>query len=60
MKNLEIRMMIKNNRLYHYEVAAKLGVSEYTLCRWLREELSDEKKGKILEAINSIVCGDKE
>lgn len=60
MKNLEIRMMIQNNRLYHYEVAAKLGVSEYTLCRWLREELSDEKKGKILEAINSIVGGDKE
>ena len=60
MKNLEIRMMIKNNRLYHYEVAQKLGVSEYTLCRWLREELSDERKGIIIDAITSIVCGDKE
>lgn len=60
MKNLEIRMIIKKNRLCHYEVAAKLGISEYTLCRWLREELSDERKGIILEAINSIVGGDKE
>ena len=59
MNNLDIRIKIKENRLCHYEVAAKIGVSEYTLCRWLREELSEDKRNTILKAISDIVGGDK-
>ena len=55
MKNLDIRMRIKENRLCHYEVAAQIGVSEYTLCRWLREELSAEKKEAVNKAIDYII-----
>ena len=55
MKNLEIRMRIKENRLCHYEVAAQIGISEYTLCRWLREELSAENKETVNKAIDSII-----
>lgn len=54
MKNLDIRMEIKQKRLYHYEVAEKLGVSEYTFCVWLRKELTTEKKNAILAAIDEL------
>lgn len=59
MNNLDIRIKIKENRLCHYEVAAKIGVSEYTLCRWLRTELSEDKRNTILKAISDIIGGDK-
>lgn len=55
MNNLDIRIKIKENRLCHYEVAAQMGVSEYTLCRWLRMELSEDKRNAILKAISEIV-----
>ncbi len=48
-------MKIKQNRLCHYEVAKALGISEVTLCRWLRDELSEDKKETIMSAIDSIV-----
>ena len=38
----------------------QLHISEYTFCRWLRQELSDEKKNKIYEAIKEIVGGENE
>mgnify|MGYP003321516577 CR=1 FL=1 len=59
MHNLDIRIKIKENRLCHYEVAAKIGISEYTLCRWLRTELSEDKRNAILQAITDIIGGDK-
>lgn len=43
MENLEIRQLIKKYRLFHYEVAEECGVTEYTFCKWLRNELSEER-----------------
>lgn len=57
MKNLDIRLMIKENRLCHYEVAREIGISEFTFCKWLREELSNDKRKLILSAIDKIVKG---
>ena len=54
MKNLEIRMKIKESRFCHYEIAQQMGISEYTLCVWLRNELSEEKKKNILKAIDEL------
>lgn len=59
MYNLDVRLAIKQNRLCHYEVANKIGISEATLCRWLREELSEVKRNTILKAISDIIGGDK-
>ncbi len=59
MYNLEIRMKIKQNRLCHYEVAKKIGISEATFCRWLREELSEEKKSLVLSAIDKVLRGER-
>lgn len=54
MKNIDIRLAIVNKRLKNYEVAAACGVSEFTFSRWLREELPQEKKKRILDAIESL------
>lgn len=59
MKNLDIRMAIREKRLHHYEVAARIGISEYTLCRWLREDLTEERKDSILKAISEIIGGEQ-
>ena len=59
MNNFEIREAMKENRLYNYEVAAALGVSEFTLSRKLRNELGQEEKEKILEVIEKLVKGAK-
>jgi len=52
MKNLDIRLKIKKNRLCHYEIAQQIGISEVTFCVWLRKELSEERKTKVLQAID--------
>lgn len=56
MANREIRDLILKHRLRHYEVSAQLCVSECTLSRWLRKELSEDKKAEIVEAINKLVA----
>lgn len=49
--NLEVRKAITKRRLKHYEVASMLGITQYTFSHWLQTELTDEKKQKILKAI---------
>ena len=51
-------MLIKKNRLCHYEVAKEIGISEFTFCKWLREELSEDKKKLVFSAIDRIVRGE--
>lgn len=57
MNNLEIRQAMKEKRLYNYEVASALGISEFTLSRKLRNELRQEEKEKILEVIEKLAKG---
>lgn len=51
MNNKDIRELIKAAGLHHYQVADLCGVSETTFVRWLRHELTPEKRGMIMEAI---------
>lgn len=48
MNNIEIRNALKERRIYNYELAEMLGISEFTLSRKLRKELPEEEKQKIL------------
>lgn len=54
MNNLEVRVAIKNARLFNYEVAAELGISETYFSRKLRKELPDEEREKILTIIDKL------
>lgn len=58
MKNLNIKQTIKESRILQYEIAAKIGISEYTLCKWFRKELTTEQQEKILAAIAEIKAGE--
>ena len=49
--NKDIKALIKAAGLHQYEVADLCGISETTLVRWLRYELSPEKREMILSAI---------
>lgn len=53
-RNNDIRAAAKANGVYLYEIAEKIGVSEPTLIRYLRKELSGSMKAKALAAIEEI------
>ena len=59
MYNLDVRLKIKQNSLCHYEVAREMGVSEFTFCKWLRKEMSEDKKKLVLSAIDKIIRGER-
>ena len=52
MANEDIRQAIKDAGLKHWELANIMKISENTLVRRLREELSKKDKEKILETIH--------
>ena len=53
-QNIQIRSAAKKSGVRLWEVAERWGVSEFTLCRRLRRELSAEDKSAILEIIKEI------
>ncbi len=53
-RNNDVRSAAKENGVYLYEIAEKLGVSEPTFIRWLRKELDEPTKRKALAAIEQI------
>ena len=55
MANSEIRDLIFIHRLRHYEVSGKLGISECTLSRWLRTEMTPARKEQVLRAVNELI-----
>ena len=54
--NADIRTAIRESSLCQYQVAEKIGVSEFTFIRWMRNELSDERKQRILAAIKELAA----
>lgn len=57
-KNFELRQKVENSGIFYWQIAEKLGVSDATLCRWLRHELSNEKKSQIFAAITELEAGE--
>ena len=54
MANLIIRDELKTRGVRHWELAHELGVSEQTLVRWLRFELSEDRQLDMLMQIEEI------
>lgn len=54
MKNKDIKEKAKSKGVYLYEIAFHLGISEPTINRWLRYDLSPERKAAILTAIDEL------
>lgn len=54
MQNKEIRELAKKNGIPLWKIAYKAGISEGTIIRWLRFELSEEKRQMFLGIIADI------
>ena len=54
MANQEIKNLIKKHRLFRYEVAEEMGISEGYLSTLLRKPLTEEMEQKVKEAINKL------
>lgn len=55
MANEEIKSLIKKHRLFQYEVAEQMGISEGYLSTMLRKPLTKEMKEKVKDAVNKII-----
>ena len=60
MNNSDVRTAAKNAGVFLYQIAAAMGISEPTMTRKLRFELSDNEKKPIYEAIERIITEKKE
>lgn len=49
--NAEIRNVIENSSFFNWQIAQKMGVHENTFYRWMRTEMTGEKKEKVMTAI---------
>ncbi len=54
MTGQQIRERAKAARIYLWQIAKAAGISEPTLTRWLREELTPERERRLTEAIKSL------
>lgn len=52
--NKEIREAMRKKHMVVWQFADLMGVSEQTAYRWLRHELPETKKKKILEKIEAV------
>ena len=50
----KIREAAKQANVKHWEIAARLGVSEQTFVRWMRSQMSSEKEETILKTIDEL------
>ena len=57
MRNADINERLLTHHIYRWQLAEAMGVSEYTICRWMRHELSPERRTAALEAIERIIQG---
>lgn len=54
MKNLDVRRKLKEVKVMQWQLADKLNISEMTLVRKLRYELSEAEKQKIFQIIEEL------
>ncbi len=49
--NEAVRAAIKEKKLFQWQIAEHIGITEGTLIRWLRSELTEERKELIMKAL---------
>ena len=54
MANQEIKNLIKKQRLFRYEIADTMGISEGYVSTLLTKPLTEDMEQKVLEAINKL------
>ena len=57
MKNIDIRVLVSENRLKYKDIAEEVGISPEWLSHLLRFTLTPENKIRIMEAIDRLMKG---
>ena len=55
MNGQEIKNLLRKERLFQWELAAALNISEFTLSRWLRGPLSEEHEAAVVNAVDQLL-----
>lgn len=55
--NQEIKKFIRDSGVKQWQIAEYLGITEYSLSRWFRHELSKDTKKAIMEAVEQLKKG---
>lgn len=53
--NQKIRNQIESNRVFYWEVADKVGISQSNLSVWLRTPLREDRKERVERAIDELL-----
>lgn len=53
-KNEDIRNAIKAAGIHYWEVAQELGITDCTFSKWLRYDLTKERREAIMKAIRTV------
>lgn len=56
MTNKEIRKVLKELNIFQKQIAEFLGISDASLSRWFRKELTQEQHDDVINAIQKIVA----
>ena len=54
MSNQDIERLIKQEHIYKWQIARKIGIHETSFVRWFRDVLTEEQVRRILSAIQEI------
>ena len=54
MTKMELRMKMYETGIKQYELAKVIGISPYTLCIWLRNELTGERLERVQKALDEL------
>lgn len=54
MNNKDIEQLLKQEAIYKWMVAKKIGIHETTFIRWFRDELTKEQIQQVLSAVEEI------
>jgi hypothetical protein len=57
--NQELRQKLRVNGIPLWKVAREVGVTECTIVRWFREELSGERLKRVENAVNVLMANQK-
>ena len=54
-RNADIREILKRRGIRHYDLAIECGVTKFTMSTWLAQPLSEQRRERILDAIDRII-----
>ena len=59
MSNRDVQINILSSGLMKWQIAEAIGIADTTFSKWLRKELSEDKKALLLAVIEKLAKGAK-